>query len=76
MNAGALVAGTALFTSGAATAVRAAFSGAMSVVGDDIANIPRGMRAVTPQRGVPTNEWVKQLDFVETSSYSENHHQI
>ncbi|HXC36433.1 MAG TPA: hypothetical protein VNV43_11200 [Candidatus Acidoferrales bacterium] len=36
-------------------AVRAAFSGAMSVVDIEIEHIPPGFRAVTAQRAVPTN---------------------
>jgi len=36
-------------------AVRAAFSGAMTVVDIEIEHIPPGLRAVTAQRAVPTN---------------------
>jgi hypothetical protein len=46
--------GTALFASGAATAVRAALSDAMSVVGRYIAKVPPALRAVTARRAVPT----------------------
>ena len=45
--------GTARIASGAATAVRAAFSDATNVVGRRIVNLPRGLRAVTTQRAVP-----------------------
>jgi hypothetical protein len=44
--------GTARLASGAATAVRAAFSGATSVGGCRIAHFSPAVRAVTPQRGV------------------------
>jgi hypothetical protein len=48
------VVGTARFASGAATAVRVAFSGATSVVGRPIAHVPPDIRAMTPQRCVLT----------------------
>ena len=58
MNEGLSLAGTPR------CGVRAAFSGAMSVVGDDKSRyILRGIRAVTPQRGVPTNEWGETTGF-------------
>ncbi|HTV39878.1 MAG TPA: prepilin-type N-terminal cleavage/methylation domain-containing protein [Candidatus Sulfotelmatobacter sp.] len=47
MNANALLAGTAR------CAVRAACSGATSLVGRFATQVPPGIRAVTPQRGVP-----------------------
>jgi hypothetical protein len=48
------VVGTVRMASGAATAVRARIAGATSVVGRRIAKVPRGLRAVTAQRAVPT----------------------
>jgi hypothetical protein len=61
----------AVMASGAATA---AFSGATSVVGRCTVNVPPALRAVTPQRGVPTGKmsnfgaWAVPLTF-EFSGY-------
>jgi prepilin-type N-terminal cleavage/methylation domain-containing protein/prepilin-type processing-associated H-X9-DG protein len=52
MNAVARTNGVVVGT--ARCAVRAAFSGATISVGRMIAHVPRALRAVTPQRGVPT----------------------